>query len=74
MGRNIIEERKSDHGIIRLVSDPAAPSRATACRTHDFSFKERWFVEAQLRFKDEATARVFFTLLDERLKDLDLAP
>jgi hypothetical protein len=64
MGRNIIEARQSDNnGIIRLVSDP-----------HDFSFKERWFVEAQLRFKDEATARVFFTLLDERLKDLDLAP
>jgi hypothetical protein len=59
VGRNIIEERKSDHGIIRLVSDP-----------HDFSLKERWFVEAQLRFKDEATARAFFALLDERLGGL----
>ena len=52
MPRQIIEEREPQNGLVRLVSDP-----------HDFSNKPRWFVECQIRFPDEATARAFYDRL-----------
>jgi hypothetical protein len=52
MPREIIEDRKDDEGRILLVRDP-----------HDGSNKDRWFVEMQLRFDDEASARAFFDTL-----------
>lgn len=54
--RQIIENYNVRGSSIRLVQDP-----------HDGSGKDRWFVESQLRFDDEQSARaalqnVFATL------------
>ena len=57
MPRQIIEDSRRDNGRILLVSDP-----------HDVSNKDRWFVEAQLRFDDEASARTFFELMQSYKK------
>ena len=57
MPRKIVEDHKNDWGRLLLVNDP-----------HDFSDKDRWFIETQLRFNDEAAARVVFDLLDNYLR------
>jgi hypothetical protein len=58
MPREIVEDHKSDWGRVVLVHDP-----------HDFSDKDRWFVETQLRFDTEVDARALLDLLDKYLCD-----
>lgn len=56
--REIVENR--DHprnGRVVLVRDP-----------HDGSGKDRWFVETQVRFEDEASARAFLELVTQHMR------
>lgn len=50
--RETIDRQDESNGATLLVSDP-----------HDGSRRERWFVEAQIRFNTEGGARAFWYVL-----------